>query len=192
MTEETEEFSLNGKLEESIQKKTTDAYEVALKECDTTIFRDTTILWDKGVQEVVDRELNKNLTQEEKQYSKEKDEHSAAKTMKMLSDIEKEEKEKQNPARMDYNEMRRTENHINFDFPREKEQKEYRENVAKTAENTAKIAENTAKKRKAVIITGVGTFFITIVMYTIIGVITGDGDALILSFIKYLWLLITT
>ncbi len=192
MTEETEEFPLNGKLEESIQKKTTDAYEVALKECDTTIFRDTTILWDKGVQEVVDRELNKNLTQEEKQYSKEKDEYSAAKTMKMLSDMEKEEKEKQNPARMDYNEMRRTAKQISYGLQREREQKEYRENVAKTAENTAKIAENTAKKRKAVIMASVGTFFLTIVMYTIIGVLTGDGDALILSFIKYLWFLIPT
>ncbi len=184
MTEETEEFPLNEKLEESIQKKTSVAYEVALKECDTTIFRDTTILWDKGVQEVVDRELNKNLTQEEKQYSKEKDEYSAAKTMKMLSDIEKEEKEKQNPARMDYNEMRRTANHINFDFPREKEQKEYRENVAKMEQSTAKIAENTTKKRKTEIMGHVVTL--------VIGLIIGIMAPLILSFIKYLWLLITT
>ena len=183
MTEETEEFQPNEKLDESIQNKIVDAYEVAHKECNTTI------PWDKGMKEVVDRELNKNLTQEEKQYREEKEEDSAAKFMKMLSDTEK---EKQNPARMDYNEMRRLANHISYDFPHEKEQKEYRENIAKTAENTAKIAENTAKKRKAVIITGVGTFFITIVMYTIIGVITGDGDALILSFIKYLWFLIPT
>ena len=190
MTEETEEFQPNEKLDESIQNKIVDAYEVAHKECNTTI------PWDKGMQEVVDRELNKNLTQEEKQYREEKEEDSAAKFMKMLSDTEK---EKQNPARMDYNEMRRTANHISYGLQREREQKEYRENVAKTAENvaktaenTAKIAENTAKKRKAVIMASVGTFFLTIVMYTIIGVLTGDGDALILSFIKYLWFLIPT
>ena len=193
MTEETEEFQPNEKLEESIQKKIGVAYEVALKECNTTFF------WDKGVQEVADRELKKNLTQEEKQYREEKDEYSAAKFMKMRSDMEKKEKEKWANPWMDKNEMRRLGSHISHGLQREQEQKEYRENVAKTAENvaktaenTAKIAENTAKKRKAVIITGVGTFFITIVMYTIIGVITGDGDALILSFIKYLWLLITT
>ena len=190
MTEETEEFQPNEKLDESIQNKIVDAYEVAHKECNTTI------PWDKGMKEVVDRELNKNLTQEEKQYREEKEEDSAAKFMKMLSDTEK---EKQNPARMDYNEMRRTANHISYGLQREREQKEYRENVAKTAENvaktaenTAKIAENTAKKRKAVIMASVGTFFLTIVMYTIIGVLTGDGDALILSFIKYLWFLIPT
>ncbi len=176
MTEETEEFPLNEKLEESIQKKIGVAYEVALKECNKTFF------WDKGVKEVADRELNKNLTQEEKQYSKEKDEHSAAKFMKMLSDTEK---EKQNPVRMDYNEMRRTANHINFDFPREKEQKEYRENIAKIAENTTKI-------RKAMLIVGAGSVFITLVMDTLIGILIGNGDSLILSFIKYLWLLITT
>ncbi len=181
MTEETEEFPLNEKLEESIQKKTMDAYDIAYKECNTTFF------WDKGNQEVVDRELKKNLTQEEKQYRKEKDEYSTAKTMKMLSDMEKESEKSFNDHT-----MKNFQSHLAYVGQHQQEQKEYRENVAKTAENTAKIAENTAKKRKAVIITGVGTFFITIVMYTIIGVITGDGDALILSFIKYLWFLITT
>ncbi len=173
MTEETEEFPLNEKLEESIQKKTMDAYDIAYKECNTTFF------WDEGNQEVVDRELKKNLTQEEKQYRKEKDEYSTAKTMKMLSDMEKESEKSFNDHT-----MKNFQNHLAYVGQHQQEQKEYRENVAKTAESTAKIAENTTKQRKAVIIASA--------ISLVIGLIIATISPLILPFIKYLWFLIPT
>ena len=177
MTEETEEFQPNEKLEESIQKKTSVAYKLAYKECNTKL------PWGNGIREVVERELNKNLTQKEKQYKKNKEKDSIIKLNKTLLDFAKEDK-KRTTAWMDDNWMKTLQSTLAYDHQRIQEQNEYRENIAKMAQSTAKIAENTTKKRKAVIMASV----ISLVM----GLIIATISPLILPFIKYLWFLITT